>query len=159
MIGGRPIAMAIEQRADDAAIQYSGKSLILFLWFPFCYDFAVFRKTANMQTVRVRRPAAPAGIVRRVLFLKGLARSSLGCLARARSGGRALPSRSSRAVRRALPDTGASLARCKVSAAGSDDYYRVARSRARTSRQHATRRKIGVFNSGGKPSIQNTGAA
>jgi len=65
--------MTIEQRADHAAIQYSGKSLILFLRFPFCYDFAFFRKTTNMQTIPVRRPTAPAGIVGCVFFLKGFA--------------------------------------------------------------------------------------
>jgi hypothetical protein len=81
LVGRRPIAMAIEQRADHAAIQYSGKSLILFLWFPFCYDYAVFRKTTNTQPVRVRRPTAPACVVRRVLFLKGL-RAHLGLFAR-----------------------------------------------------------------------------
>jgi len=48
MIGGRPIAMAIEQRADDAAIQYSLKSFVFFLWFPLCDNFAIFWETPDM---------------------------------------------------------------------------------------------------------------
>jgi hypothetical protein len=48
MIGSRPIAMAIEQRADDAAIQDSLESFIFFLWFPLCDNFAVFRETPDM---------------------------------------------------------------------------------------------------------------
>ena len=48
MIGSRPIAMAIEQCADDAAIQDSLKSFVFFLWFPFCDDFTVFWETPDM---------------------------------------------------------------------------------------------------------------
>jgi hypothetical protein len=48
MIGGRPIAMAIEQCADDAAIQNSIKRLVFFLWLPLCDDFAVVWKTPDM---------------------------------------------------------------------------------------------------------------
>ena len=48
MIGSGPIAMAIEQRADDAAIQDSRKSFIFFLWFPLCDDLGVFWETPDM---------------------------------------------------------------------------------------------------------------
>ena len=48
MIGRRPIAMAIQQRADDAAIQNALKSFVFFLWFPFRNHFAVFWETADM---------------------------------------------------------------------------------------------------------------
>jgi len=48
MIGGRPIAMAIEQRADDATIQYSLKSFIFFLRFPFRDNFAIFWEAPDM---------------------------------------------------------------------------------------------------------------
>jgi hypothetical protein len=48
MIGSRPIAMAIEQRADDAAVQDSLKSFVLFLWFPLCDNFAIFWETPDM---------------------------------------------------------------------------------------------------------------
>jgi hypothetical protein len=47
MIGGRPIAMAIEQRADDAAVQDSLKSFIFSFWFPLCDNFAVFWETPD----------------------------------------------------------------------------------------------------------------
>jgi hypothetical protein len=48
MIGSRPIAMAIEQRADDAAIQYSLKSFVFFFWFPLCDNFAGLWETPDM---------------------------------------------------------------------------------------------------------------
>jgi hypothetical protein len=48
MIGSRPIAMAIEQRADDAAVQYSPKSFVFFFWFPLCDNFAVLWETPDM---------------------------------------------------------------------------------------------------------------
>ncbi len=70
MIGCRPIAMTIEQRADDAAIQNPIKSFVFFLWFPFSNDFAVFRETSDMQSMRVRRSATPARVVRSKFFLK-----------------------------------------------------------------------------------------
>jgi len=47
MIGSRPIAMAIEQRADDAAVQDSLKSFIFSFWFPLCDNFAVFWETPD----------------------------------------------------------------------------------------------------------------
>jgi len=48
MIGGRPIAMAIEQRADDAAIQDSLKCFVFFFRFPLCDNFAIFWETLDM---------------------------------------------------------------------------------------------------------------
>jgi hypothetical protein len=48
MIGSGPIAMAIEQRADDAAIQDSLKSLIFFLWLPLRDNFAISWETPDM---------------------------------------------------------------------------------------------------------------
>jgi len=70
IISSCPVAMAIEQRADDAAIQDSIKSFILLLRFPFSDDSPVIWETSNVQPMRVRRAAAPAGIVRCVFFLK-----------------------------------------------------------------------------------------
>ena len=72
MIGRRPIAMAIEQRADDAAIQNALKSFVFFLWFPLRNDFVVLRETANVQPIRIRRSATPAGVVWRIFFLERL---------------------------------------------------------------------------------------
>jgi len=48
MIRCRPIAMAIKQRADDAAIQYSLKSFVFSFWHPLCDNFAVLRETPDM---------------------------------------------------------------------------------------------------------------
>jgi hypothetical protein len=70
MIRGGPIAVAIEQRADDSAIEDAGKRFITRLRFPLRDDLLPTRKTANAQTFRIRRAAAPAGIVRRVTFLE-----------------------------------------------------------------------------------------
>ena len=67
----RPIAVAIEQRADNPAVQHSRKRLIFRRGFPFRHDLIVaLRKTANAQTVRIRRPATPARIRGRVAFLQ-----------------------------------------------------------------------------------------
>src|SRR5438034_10858551 len=63
MICCGPIAMAIEQRPDDAAIQNSIKSFVLFLRFPFSDHFAVFWKTTDVQSFGICGPATPAGVV------------------------------------------------------------------------------------------------
>ena len=70
MIGRGPVAMAIEQRADDSAVQDSGKRLVFLLRLPFSNDLAVFDEAANMQTLAVRWTATEAGILGSVLFLK-----------------------------------------------------------------------------------------
>lgn len=77
MVRRSPVAMAIQQRADNAAIQYSVERFVFFLRLPLSNHFAacsrfieVLWKTADVQTIRVSRPTTPAGILRRVLFLK-----------------------------------------------------------------------------------------
>src|SRR5439155_26841246 len=70
MISRCPVAVAIEQCADDAAIQDFLKSFVFFLRFPLGDDFAVLREASNMQSVRVRGAATPADIVRSIFFLK-----------------------------------------------------------------------------------------
>jgi len=62
--------MAIEQRADYAAIQHSIKSFVFLLRFPFSHDVAVFREASNMQSFGIRWTATPAGVVGCVFFLK-----------------------------------------------------------------------------------------
>jgi hypothetical protein len=62
--------MAIEQRADDAAVQHAGKGLIARLRFPLRDDFIAADKTADVESIRIRRTATEAGILRRVLFLE-----------------------------------------------------------------------------------------
>ena len=70
MICRGPVAVAIEQCPDDAAIQNSIERFVFLLRFPLSDDFAVLRETSNVQPVRIRRAATPAGIVRSVFFLK-----------------------------------------------------------------------------------------
>jgi hypothetical protein len=72
MISSCPVAVTIEQCADDAAIQDSIKSFVFFLWSPLSDDFAVLQETSNMQSVRVRGAATPAHVVWSVFFLKRL---------------------------------------------------------------------------------------
>jgi len=72
MICCRPITMAIEQCANDPAVQDSLKSLVFFFRFPLSDHFAVFRKTANMQAVWICRAAAEANVSRRIFFLERL---------------------------------------------------------------------------------------
>ena len=72
MPGRRPIAVAIEERPDDAAIQDSGKRFVARLRFPFRDDFFAAHKTANVEALRIRRATPKAGIFRRVFFLEGL---------------------------------------------------------------------------------------
>ena len=64
--------MAIEQCANDPAVQDCVKSLVFFFRFPLSDHFAVFRKTANMQAVWICRAAAEANVSRRIFFLERL---------------------------------------------------------------------------------------
>jgi hypothetical protein len=68
----RPIAVTIEQRADDSAIKDPGKCFVTRLWLPFCDDFLAAWKTPNPQPIRIRRTATPAGIGGGESFLQGL---------------------------------------------------------------------------------------
>jgi hypothetical protein len=72
MPGRCPVAVTIEQCADDSAIKDSGKSFIARLRPPFRDDFVAARKAPNPQSIRIRRAATPAGIGRGVSFLQGL---------------------------------------------------------------------------------------
>src|SRR5258707_5026250 len=69
MPGRRPIAMAIEQSANDPAAQHSLECLILGKWLPFSNNLFAGRKTANMQTFRICRPTTEASEIRSVRFL------------------------------------------------------------------------------------------
>jgi len=60
MISRSPVAMTIEQRADDSAVQNAGKRFVLRLRLPFRDDFAVPGKTADAQTLGIRRTTTPA---------------------------------------------------------------------------------------------------
>jgi len=69
MIRCGPVAMTIEQCADDPAVQNSLERFVFFLRFPLSDDLAVLQETTNMQAIRVCRAATEANISRRVFFL------------------------------------------------------------------------------------------
>lgn len=70
MIRGGPVAVTIQKAANDSSIQDAGKSFVLLFRLPFRHHSISLWKTANVQTIRVRRTAAKAGVVRRVSFLQ-----------------------------------------------------------------------------------------
>ena len=72
VIGGRPIAMAIEQRSDDPAVQNAGERFIFQFRFPFRDDFIPVEKTTNVQAIRIRRATTKARVGWRVFFLERL---------------------------------------------------------------------------------------
>ena len=57
--GGGPVAVTIEQRTDDSAIQYSGERFVFLFRLPLCDHFIAFRETANAQAFGIGRSAAP----------------------------------------------------------------------------------------------------
>jgi hypothetical protein len=76
MIGCRPVAMTIEQCADDPAVQDSLERFVFFLRFPLSDDFAsclrfigVLQETTNMQAIRVCRAATEAHVSWCIFFL------------------------------------------------------------------------------------------
>lgn len=73
MPGRGPVAMAVEQSADDAAAQHPGKRLLVRFRLEVGYHFITVGKAANVQALFVRGTATEARIVRCVSFLKALA--------------------------------------------------------------------------------------
>src|SRR5205085_7022660 len=72
VIGGRPIRMTIEQRADDAATQDAGESLMISFGLPLGDHLSAAREAAYVQALRVRRPATETNHLRRVMLLQTL---------------------------------------------------------------------------------------
>ena len=72
MIRASPVAMTIEQSADDSPAEYSRKRFVFLLRLPIRDDFITFDETADVQAIRIRWAATKACVVRRVFFLKGL---------------------------------------------------------------------------------------
>ena len=62
--------MAIEESADNAAIQHTWERLVLLARLPLGYDFGSFYKAPDVKTIRVRGPTAETGVVRCVRFLE-----------------------------------------------------------------------------------------
>ena len=72
MIGGGPVRVAIQECPDDAAVEHARKSLMVLFRLPFANRFVAAHKAPDPQALLVRRPAAEAGIMRSILFLKTL---------------------------------------------------------------------------------------
>src|SRR5205085_9376225 len=72
VVGGRPVRVAVEERADDAAVEHARISLVVRLRLPVADElFAVGGgEAANAQALLVRGAAAEAGASRRVAFLQ-----------------------------------------------------------------------------------------
>ena len=70
VVCGGPVAMAIEQRADDSAIQNARKRFVFRFRFPFRDNSITARETADVQTIGVGRSAAPTSISWSILFLQ-----------------------------------------------------------------------------------------
>src|SRR5215213_806534 len=69
MPGRGPVAMAVEQSADDSAAQHSFKRFIFAAGLPLGHHVVAVRKTANVQALRIRWTTAKAGEVGSVGFL------------------------------------------------------------------------------------------
>src|SRR5260221_5232256 len=69
MVSRSPVAMTIQQRADNAATQHPGKRFLISFRLEGCDNFITARKAANVQALFIRRTTAKARIVRSVPFL------------------------------------------------------------------------------------------
>ena len=69
MIGGSPVAMAVEHGASDTAAQHAGECFLIFFRLPLGDDFLALREAANMQASFVCGPTPKALQVWRVGFL------------------------------------------------------------------------------------------
>ena len=65
----RPVAVTIEERADNAAAQHPFKCFVLLTRLPLSDNLFAIRKTADVQTLRVRRSTAETREIRGVSLL------------------------------------------------------------------------------------------
>jgi hypothetical protein len=74
--------VTIEQRADNAAVEHSGKRLMMIFGVPFSNDFFAVGKTENPQTFLVFYAAAETNSVRGEDFLERFffIHNNLGCV-------------------------------------------------------------------------------
>src|SRR5690606_8392806 len=70
--GRGPVAVAVEQRADDPAVQHPGECLVVRLRRPLAHQFLALDEAAQAETLLVGRTAAEAHVVLRVAFLQAL---------------------------------------------------------------------------------------
>ena len=62
--------MTVEQRADNAAAQHAGESLLPDLRLKVRDNFIVARKATNVQALFISWATAKTGVVRSVIFLQ-----------------------------------------------------------------------------------------
>ena len=70
VIRGGPVAMTIQQRADDAAAQHSGKCFLISRRLKGRHDFITLGKAANVQALFIRWSTSKARHAGRVGFLE-----------------------------------------------------------------------------------------
>src|SRR2546423_10657268 len=72
VMGGSPVRVAVEERADDAAVEHAGISLVVRLRLPVADNLLAvsFGEAAYAQALLVRGAAAEARAARRVVFLQ-----------------------------------------------------------------------------------------
>src|SRR6266496_502058 len=75
MIGRRPVAVAVEERADDAAIEHVLESVMVSFRLPSGDDFIAFDEALDVKTFVVGGSATKAYVLRRVAILQALHRS------------------------------------------------------------------------------------
>ncbi len=72
MVSRRPVAMTVEERADDAAAEHSRKCFLISLGLKLSDNLVALLKATDVQAVFIRGPATKARIVWRVSFLNAL---------------------------------------------------------------------------------------
>lgn len=72
MICRGPVAVTIEQAADDSAIQNTRERIVFRLGLPFRNDFAIPDETPHVQAFAIRWAAAEARVFGSILVLKRL---------------------------------------------------------------------------------------
>src|SRR4029079_6021971 len=70
------VAVAVEQGADDAAAQHAREGLVLGLGLPVGQHLVAAHHAADVEALLVGRPAAEAGVARRVPLLEAKARGA-----------------------------------------------------------------------------------
>src|SRR5262249_10134245 len=70
MVGRRPVAVAVEEGADDAAVQDPGEGLVVGLGHPIREHLVPLHEAADVQRLAVRVDAAEAGVLRGVTLLQ-----------------------------------------------------------------------------------------
>lgn len=70
VIGRCPVRVTVEQRADYATVQNTGKRLMVRFRSPLGNDLVTLRETADVQPFLIRRSAAETNAFRRIFFLQ-----------------------------------------------------------------------------------------